>query len=147
MKLSERTASAGRWAAVAIVAALLLLQVRRGRPYALALPATPVANTPVPPEFRDFVDFLSRMRPSVPAGARVSVLSASVRAPIEDYMNYLVAIGQLPASRVEYPGWRWSSGVAEPLPDYVAAFGELAPDPRFAIVSRSSLGSLWRRRP
>jgi hypothetical protein len=140
-------ASAARRLAIAIVAALLLLQIRRGRPYALALPATPVANTrALPRDFRDFVDFLGRLRPCVPAGARVCVLSASVRAPIEDYMNYLVAIGQLPASRVEYPRWRWSAGASEPLPDYVAAFGNLPPDPRFAIVWRSALGSLWRRR-
>jgi hypothetical protein len=145
--LSEWTASAARWAAVAIVAALLLLQVRRGRPYALALPTSPVANTrSLPREFRDLVDFLGGVRRSLPAGARISVLSASVRAPIEDYMNYLVAIGQLPASRVEYPAWRWSPGAPEPLPDFVAAFGDFVPDPRFAVVTRSGLGSLWRRR-
>ena len=129
------------------MAALLLLQIRRGRPYALALPASPVANTrALPAEFRDLVDFLGGVRRSLPAGARVSVLSASVRAPIGDYMNYLVAIGQLPASRVEYPAWRWSPGAPEALPDYVAAFGDLAPDPPFAVVTRSGLGSLWRRR-
>ena len=146
--MSERAASAARRAAVAIVAALLLLQIRRGRPYAAALPATPVENTrALPREFRDFVDFLARMRRGVPPGARVCVLSASARAPIEDYMNYLVAIGQWPAARVEFPRFRWSPGAPEPLPDFVAAFGDLAPDPRFAVVARSDLGTLWRRKP
>jgi len=145
--LRKRTASVARRAALAIVAALLLLLLRRGRPYAIALPATPVENTrALPREFRDFVDFLGGVRGSLPAGARVSVLASSVRAPIEDYMNYLVAIGQLPASRVEYPAWRWSPGSPETLPDYVAVFGDLATDPRFAVVTRSGLGSLWRLR-
>lgn len=147
--MSERAASAGRRAAIAIVGALLVLQMGRSRPFAFAPPPTPVANTRIlPREFRDFVDFLTRTRPAVPRGARVAVLSASARTPMDDYMNYLVAIGQLPGTRVEYPQWRWSPGTPpSPLPDYVAAFGELVPDPRFATVARSSLGSLWRRRP
>jgi hypothetical protein len=146
--MQEKIASVGRRLGIAAGLVLLLGQAYRNRPYSLDRPATAIANTHgVLPEFRRLTEFFVELAPAIPRGATISLLAADAKTQYEDYLNFLVALGQWPEARVVFPSFRWPKTAAPgPLPEYVAAFDEGFPDARYRLVYRGKLGTLSRKK-
>jgi|SRR5882724_2378507 len=146
--MHERDATVGRWIGTGAGIVLLLGQAYRCRPYSLDLASTPIANTnAVLPDFRRLIQFLVELEPAIPRGATISLVASGATTQYEDYLNFLVALGQWPRASVLFPSFRWPKTSAPgPLPDYIAAFEEDFSDPRYRLVFRGPLGSLHRKK-
>lgn len=133
---------AARWAGWAVLVGLLAREVLARGPLSFDAPATVVSHAvPVMRGSEPYLLLLKAVRQRLPRGATIAVVS-----PADDeFVPYLLAVGQLPGQTVLGP--HTLAPTADPAPAWVLSVGTPFRDPRFELEESFPAGALFRRRP
>ncbi len=118
--------------AIASLLAASLVQIAQRGEILLTAPRTIVSNG-LASFYDPLLVFLSEVSRSIPAGATVSLVAPSGRDPA-NWMDYMVAIGQLPKQRVVFAPRFIPSGAPGEAPRFAVCYGGEFRDPRYRLV-------------
>ena len=133
------------WVAIALLLGASLVQIANRGEFRLTAPRTIVSNAPAS-SYEPFLVFLAEISRSIPPGSTVSVVPPTGRNP-ENWMDFMVAIGQLPRQQVIFAPRFIPGGPGAPAPRFAACYGGEFDDSRYGLVRRFPEGALYEAAP
>ncbi|MGH9443724.1 MAG: hypothetical protein ACRD16_15785 [Thermoanaerobaculia bacterium] len=133
------------WFGVAILLGASARRIAQLGPLTLSRPRTVVSHSEARFE-EPLLLFLSRIASSTPPGSTVAIVAPSGQSP-ENWLNYMVAIGQLPGRRVLFEARFVPPAAGGETPRFAACYEGEFSDARFREIQRFPEGRLYERVP
>jgi hypothetical protein len=129
------------WLAIAVFLSASVVQIVRRGPLRLEKPVTVVSNGNAT-FYAPLLIFLAQIARTIPPGATVSLAPPTGRDP-SNWLDYWVAVGQLPRQRVVFAGRFLPQRSTGEIPLFVACYGGEFVDSRFRLIRRFPEGGLY----
>jgi len=141
MRRGESALNVVLWIAISALLAAAVFRTRKFAPLTRSLPRTVVSNGSVQ-FYEPLLGFLSDVSTCVPDGSTFSLVPPSGRDPA-NWLDYMIAVGQLPGRRVIFARRFLPAGPPSETPRFVGCYRGDFSDPRFVRVRRFAEGDLY----